>query len=298
MCCIRFIFTCPLLLNLSDMNGINNTEMKEYHTKKKLASSLNRLKFLRECLMEQVLPKSAPQYLKNKSKTHPFGDSARKYLEEACTDLQNKIYELRDEVKGLPLPAELRTKLNDFNDSQKSRLNRKLRTLCENSPWKEVGNADIMTNLSTRQFSDDEKDALALGMKFDSGKDRSTYMEHVQRNYKSNEDDVEKGFIQGIILCCKALADSEPDKLPRRYMRALKSLPDDPSIVITPTDKGGGVVIINKTDYVTKMKELLNDNATYTKKSSGFVDKISKKFNKDARKLLRKTEKGKSCYIC
>ena len=276
------------------MSGISNTEMKEYHTKKKLASSFNRLKFLRECLLEQVLPRSAPQYLKNKSRTHPFGASARCYLEEACSDLQNKIYELRDEVNGVPLPAILRTKLNDFNDCQQTNLKRKLRTLCENSPWKEAGNVDILTNLSSRQLSDDEKEALALGMKFDSGRDRSTYTEHVQRNYKSHEDDVEKGFIQGIILCCKALADNEPDKLPRRYMKALKMLADDMSILITTADKGGGVVIMNKTDYIEKMKELLRDRVTYKKEPRGFVAKASIKFNKDARKLLRKSEKGKN----
>ena len=65
--------------------GTNNTEMQEYVTKRKLSSSFNRLKFLNDCILEQVLPKSAPQQLKNKD--HPFSTSARSYLEEACAEI-------------------------------------------------------------------------------------------------------------------------------------------------------------------------------------------------------------------
>ena len=185
------------------MSGKYNPEIKEYNTKKKLDSGFNRLKFLHECLLEQVLPKSAPQYLKNKH--HPFGDSARCYLEEVCSDLKENLYVLRDELKGVNLPATLRKKLNEYNERQQTRLNHKLKTLCANSPWKDAGNAGIITNLSSRTLSDEEKEALALDMKFDFGKDKSSYMEHVQRNYKWNEEDIEKGFIQGVLLCCKAL---------------------------------------------------------------------------------------------
>ena len=94
-------------------------------------------------------------------------------------------------------------------------------------------------------------------------------------------------------MCCKALADQEPDKVPRSYMKALKSLSDDLSVVITQADKGGGVVIIDKADYVNKMNVLLDDKATYKKKTPGFIEKESKKFNQEARKLLKKSERGK-----
>ena len=92
----------------------------------------------------------------------------------------------------------------------------------------------------SRQLTTFEKEALALGFKFDSGKDRYTLAEHVERNYKYNESDVDKGFIQGILTCCKALADSEPSSLPRRYILALKELANDRSIIVTQADKGGG----------------------------------------------------------
>ena len=124
-----------------------------------------------------------------------------------------------------------------------------------------------------------EKEALALGVKFDTGRDKSQYVDHVRRNYKWNEDDIEKGFIQGVILCCKALADKEPDKLPRRYMTALKCLGNDPTVTITQADKGGGVVIMDKSEYVSIMNQLLQDSDTYKKEGTGSIEKLSKKFN-------------------
>ena len=273
------------------MSDTPNTEFKEFNTKRKIASSFNRLKFLNDCLLEQVLPRSAPHYLKTKE--HPFGASARLYLEEACKEVKESIYILRDDLMGVPLSNTLRTKLKKFNDDQRARLNRKLKKLCECSPWREAGSADIITNLSTRVLNNDEKEALALGLKFDSGRDRKSYSEHVQNNYRYNEDDIEKGFIQGILLCCKALADQEPDKLPRRCMKALKSLADDSAITITQADKGGGVVILDTTEYIRKMNDLLKDNKTYTKKEPGYIEKASKRFNQEARKVLKKTERGK-----
>ena len=272
--------------------GTNNTEMQEYLTKRKLSSSFNRLKFLNDCILEQVLPKSAPQQLKNKD--HPFSASARAYLEEACADIKDRIYVLRDELKGVRLPRQLQTKLNEFNDKQQTKLKRKLKTLCDTSTWKDAGNVEIVTNLSTRRLSAYEKEALALGFKFDTGRDKNQYVDHVRRNYKWNEDDIEKGFIQGLLMCCKALADKEPDKLPKRYITALKTLANDSSVIITQADKGGGVVIIDKNEYVNKMKELLEDSDTYEKKTSGYIEKLSKKFNQDARKLLKNSEKGKN----
>ena len=271
--------------------GATNMEKQEYIVKRKLTSSFNRLKFLKNCILEQVLPKSAPHQLKNKD--HPFSSSARSYLEEACADIKDNIYLLRDGLKGISLPAHLRTKLNEFNEKQQANHTRKLKTLCDESAWKVAGNVEIVSNLSSRPLSKNEKEALALGVKFDTGKDKNQYIDHVRRNYRWNEDDIEKGFIQGILMCCKALADKEHDKLPKRYMEALKRLSSDTSVVITQADKGGGIVIMDKSDYINKMNDLLQDTSIYEKKAAGSIDKMSKTFNKEARKVLKCSEKGK-----
>ena len=61
-------------------------------------------------------------------------------------------------------------------------------------------------------------------------------------------------------------------------MKALKTLANDSSVVITQADKGGGVVIMDKSDYVSKMHDLLEDTETYKKKPSGYIEQTSKNF--------------------
>ena len=58
--------------------------------------------------------------------------------------------------------------------------------------------------------------------------------------------------------------DSTDINLSPEEQRALRSLSDNPHITIKRADKGGGVVILNKTDYVNQiMSEHLNDATTY-----------------------------------
>ena len=80
-------------------NNNSSAEMKEFNIRSKITSSLNRLKFLKECIAEQVLPKSAPAALKNSER--PFSDAARAYLEEACNEIKDNIYVLNEERMGL-----------------------------------------------------------------------------------------------------------------------------------------------------------------------------------------------------
>ena len=134
---------------------------------------------------------------------------------------------------------------------------------------------------------------LFYGLKFDSGKDRLTLVEHVSKNYKSSDTNVDKGFIQGVLTCCKILADKECNSLPKRYQEALKDLAKDDSIIITSADKGGGIIIMNKDDYIVKMNELLRDDNVYKKKIKGYAKSESEQFNKNARKILKRSERGK-----
>ena len=61
--------------------------------------------------------------------------------------------------------------------------------------------------------------------------------------------EADKGFIQGALTCCEAISTSEPSSLPKRCMIALEVLAKDDSIVITSADKGGGIIIVNRSDY-------------------------------------------------
>ena len=49
----------------------------------------------------------------------------------------------------------------------------------------------------------------------------------------------------------------------RECFDAIKSLRSNDKIIITKSDKGSGVVILNKSDYITKMKLILNDASKF-----------------------------------
>ena len=151
-------------------------------------------------------------------------------------------------------------------------------------------------NISSRTLTDYEKEALSLGLKFDSGKDKFSFVEHIERNYKWNDSDADKGYIQGVLTCCKALADEEPGTLPRRYVKALRDLANDSEIIVTQADKGGGIVIMDTDQYVEKMREMLNDKEVYEKRPNDSTEKQSKLFNQAARKIMKKSERGKKMY--
>ena len=119
----------------------------------------------------------------------------------------------------------------------------------------------------------------------------------VTRLCRWNDEEVEKGFIQGVLLCCKALAHKEPD-IPRRYIKALRRSASDPSVIVTQADKGGGVVIMDIDDYTDKMNDLLQDSETHEEKPSGCADKIRKKFDQETRQVpAQEIPEREKCYL-
>ena len=255
------------LSNGSNTNSDNVTI--EFNIRRTIASACNRLIFLKKCINEKVLPKSAPSHLRND--ISPFTESARAYLEEACSKLRDEITLKRENLKGMTLNAHQHEELKKLSAQQQLNLDRKLDWLCRNSKWATSGRSDIITNLSSRTLSTYEQEALSLGLKFSSGKDNRNLADHVMKNYRFHDNESDKGFVQGVLTCCKAIADSEPNALPQRYVTALTEMSKDDSIVITSADKGGGIIILDKSDYDEKMKNLLSDKNTYAEKKSGFV---------------------------
>ncbi|XP_076049546.1 uncharacterized protein LOC143030277 [Oratosquilla oratoria] len=113
------------------------------------------------------------------------------------------------------------------------------------------------------------------------------------KNYNWKEDDIDIGFKQGVLFCCTLASKSNPPTIPRRFQVALEELRNNQDIVVTKADKGGGIVIMDKTEYIRKMEALLSDTNTYRPQTEQQAKDEANIFNKEARKLLRRTEKGK-----
>ena len=122
---------------------------------------------------------------------------------------------------------------------------------------------DLVTNLSSKPLTAVQLQALSLGAKYDTGICWKDIVDVIQSNYRRKSNSIEKGFVQGVGMCTLSVAKNQPSALPRRHLQALKELGKDDTLALTPADKGGGIVILNRTDYINKMLALFNDPNVY-----------------------------------
>ena len=81
------------------------------------------------------------------------------------------------------------------------------------------------------------------------------------------------------------------------YITALKTLTSYHNIVISPSDKGGGVVIMDFTVFNQKLMHLFGNNNTYEQISLQIVSSNINDFNKSYRKLISNEDKSWSSLI-
>ena len=67
--------------------------------------------------------------------------------------------------------------------------------------------------------------------------------------------------------------------LPREEQLAIKSLPNNRSIVIKPTDKGGAVVVPDELDYINEGLRQLSDPKFYIETQEDLTSLHAKDFN-------------------
>ena len=160
--------------------------------------------------------------------------------------------------------------------------------------WASARRANSINNLLSRTLTGYEQEALSLGLKFSTGRGNRDLTDHIVKNYGFSDKEVDKGFIQGVLTCYKAIAASELSSLSKTCMIALEALAKDDYIVITLADKGGGIIIMDKSDYDKKMNDLPGGKNTYAEKKTGFFRNQGIDFNKQARKILKKSERGRT----
>ena len=262
-----------------------------------------RLNFLKECLLEQVLPKTfLPKRIVEMAE-RPFDDFQRlilsKQIEMAKVELQQafKISKAKKSDFQAVIPNEWKNTLLDycFSDLRskcnllKNKLNQKLTLLIENSKWTQDANPDFVINLSDRVIDQNTTSALGYGLSFVSGNDECNSVDIVKgfinlEKYGSiNNDDLNicKGIVYG------SMAVPSVPKCPKRFEKAFSKLKKDENIHITKADKSNAIVIMNKIDYNEKMGELLRDESTYQELQRDPLEDVNSNFNKKIKKLLK-----------
>ena len=281
------------------MEGLRGAERRPtqlFNLLKRRSSAENRLHFLTEAIEEQVIPRSAPAHLK--SSEHPFSIEARQYLNGAASTLKDKIEEISERLAREEWPAtdwRQRAMLRRIDRNQKRKLGHRLKSLIDQSPWKDAGRLQIIRNLSSRELNQVESEALSFGLKFAiGGPGGQTPLDTHIKNYRRCLGVTENGFIQGITYALMESGRRQDWSLPRRYRQALEKLGSDRSIFISSADKGGGVVILDSDAYARKMGELLSAGQTYSRVPKGNAARKAGEFNKNVRSILRNSVGGRS----
>ena len=157
----------------------------------------------------------------------------------------------------------------------------------------------VITNLSDYPLSEVEKLALANGLKFSlppSKLKSGSYLANFEilyqnlsgSDFKGNEgDEVSKrNFIRDNLLVLLTMSRRSLLNIPRDQYNALLELSKNEDIIITCPDKGSGIVILNKADYIKEMEEIVADTTKFKVCKVQDLFQISRKIERKVRTTL------------
>ena len=136
-------------------------------------------------------------------------------------------------------------------------------------------------NLSSRILSDDETRVLQKGLNFAVTPKFIPKLDIISEIEDGiiGLSDANKELVRAEVV--KTLASFRPTRsnISRGEREALKNLKNDESITIVKADKGNCTVVLDTTDYQSKMNDLLSDEDTYTSIRKNPVKKIERILN-------------------
>jgi len=193
-------------------------------------------------------------------------DAAREKLCQYEALLANEVssYQLKL-IQQLSISSTARP-LSTIEERQK----KKLQDLRARVECPETNQEDHVYNLSDRTLNNEEKEALGYGMKMCWPQNAceveiKTEAEALYRKIRRSEpgDLLEvKTKLLSLVNAITKTKTKVPRKI-RKMMDTLKSLSKEEDLYISRLDKGNGVVLLNKSDYITKMEKILDDQTKF-----------------------------------
>ncbi|BHF79351.1 hypothetical protein SprV_0702247100 [Sparganum proliferum] len=188
-----------------------------------------------------------------------------------------------DEQTMRNLESWILIKVNEERDKKKTQLLNKVRNLKQaQAPVREPS---AVHNLSSKQLTDDQIKVLQHESGYNTGDaqpvDFIAALEVALSKTDAAEDSKNaiRQRVASLIISHRPRRTITPAEL-----KAIRELKNDEEIVIVPADKGRATVVLDKSEYVTKAQELLNDNQSYkvvdTDPMKTLVGKINKSLNR------------------
>jgi len=158
--------------------------------------------------------------------------------------------------------------------------NRKLTNIGASSQLKSCDPDTVITNLSTYTLSHREKFLLSFGLEFSIPLYKAKFIDHflpfeqLISSLKSLQIKPDTDFSTAIETV-KQHAQSSFSKFKKHQqfspflkkddLAILKKLSRNSDLIITRPDKGRGIVLMNRTDYINKMNHILSDPTKFKK---------------------------------
>jgi hypothetical protein len=264
-----------------------------------------RMKLYKRAIENSSLCKSWQRKLLNNELQHK-----RRDLRNFENQLNTSRNQLKTRVSAIDfacLNLWLLNKQNKANDKTRSTHRTKLHKLGISPIACDLDASKVIHNLSNKVLSCDEKRILLLGLDFALPFNRLNYAKYflifeqfynqvIQKtifDFMENSRTVFKNQLRTI--ASKYFYNFKPHQVSnplfsRKDFKILKNLSNDGSIYITRPDKGAGVVILNREDYVKKVEDIINDRTKFKKMESEekkLVVKLEDKLNNVLRTLKK-----------
>ncbi|XP_071579195.1 uncharacterized protein [Temnothorax nylanderi] len=221
------------------------------------------------------------------------------FLRLKIEDTEKKLFLLLPEQLVINFIRLNNVKILRHKNLVKDRLVKKFEELKKKlqaqNPFSKIDNNKWFVNISTKVIPDSVKNILCLGDKFGlpisnlNKKDRLNSVLEVIKNVKYYN-------FKFPVKCLNGIRNSVSNTLSTflnnskhlnhidRYVlngfqMCKRFLIDNDDVLVTKADKGQITVVMDKSDYINRMTELLNDQSTYKKLNKDPITKITSKLN-------------------
>jgi len=197
------------------------------------------------------------------------------------------------------------TSANKYDSSVKSVHNAKLAKLSPDFNIDPLKPDEVILNLSSYVLSEAEKNILVKGLNYTletsniSDVEFRCSLELAARTIKNNLfeagswNDVKK------VLVSPSIRNNKLNDADKRGYLILKNLGRNDNLYISKPDKGNGVVILNRSDYINKMNTILNDNTKFVSVDENaykLTQRLEARLNKTLLTFMKSDKINKNTY--
>ncbi|MGL4493779.1 MAG: hypothetical protein ACRCT5_13160, partial [Tannerellaceae bacterium] len=262
----------------SVLKGLN--ELLKFSIRLAVANSV--IDFYHDCIQSRTYPKQFWKALR-RSHIYPNEKSLKRYVESKIETTQAAINCIKVNVNQRlaffdDLDASQKNNFQEYMDTVKANRIRKeidkLKQGLEKAPQKAdfpMNPERYVTNLTELQLSATLLQVLSLGPKFCHKKPKENRLEEESQfeslceqtsNLVPTSTLAAEQFQSILVDSCyqyRHACDKKWNILTKSHKEELKKLQSNKDIILSRPDKGTGIVLMNKVDYISKMNFILND---------------------------------------